>query len=340
MSCVLLGYLLLRTPEHINFLALPWFINDKSHFVPLAISGFSSGNIPQIEIKIEAKTIKSKVDLGWDGGIVLPKEVLHSLRRKSFIKKKSFFGMRGKSYESDIYELPDIQIGEMTIFPMWAEEKNDEFVKDGILTKGTEEIPEEHLGKAGWRVFKPFNLLLDCDHSIIIICDSLATAKQQGYPIDGFIEAPLLLDRDSIDFEVITEAGPLRCMLDTGSTWNLLNKKLQNPNHDHRLIDLDHLNGKPPEFNLQNEDLLSFNTKDHWETKIFQINKTEFGAMDFLKIQSPLGLDAIIGMEFIDEHLIFIDFRNEKIYFSKLPEERSPLVRAYDFLKTKIRIHS
>ena len=54
-----------------------------------------------------------------------------------------------------------------------------------------------------------------------------------------------------------------------------------------------------------------------------------------MKMKSPLDLDAIIGMEFIEQHLIFIDFRKEKIYFSKLPEERSPLVRAYDFLEKK-----
>ena len=125
-------------------------------------------------------------------------------------------------------------------------------------------------------------------------------------------------------------------MLDTGATWNLLNKDIQNQNQSHRIIDLDHLNEEAPVFNLENENLLSFNPEDRWDAKTFQINGNEFGPVNFIKMKSPLGLDAIIGMEFIDNHLIFIDFRNEKIYFSKLPEERSLLVRAYDFLENKI----
>ena len=127
-----------------------------------------------------------------------------------------------------------------------------------------------------------------------------------------------------------TEAGPLRCVLDTGSTWNLLNKDLQDQSLDHRQIDLDHIHEKRPILNTENENLLTLNPEDCWDAKTFQINGKEFGPVDFMKMKSPLGLDAIIGMEFIEQHLIFIDFRNEKIYFSKLPEERSPLIRACD----------
>ena len=329
------GYFLFHAPEYKNLSELPGFFNESRHFVPLKINRFSSANIPQVEIQIGDKAILAKVDLGWEGGVVLPRGMMSTLKDKSFIKKKVFFGVRGRSYESDIYELSDIKIGQLRIFSIWAEEESDEFIKDGVLKKEDQEISEEHLGKVGWYVFKPFNLLLDCDHSTMVMCDSLDTVKQQGYSVDAFMEAPLLLDRGTIDFEVMTEVGPLRCMLDTGSTWNLLNKDFDHPNQEHRLIDLDHLNDKPPEFNPTNEDLLVFNQGNEWETKTFQINGTEFGPLNFVKIKSPMGLDAIIGMEFIDNHLIFIDFRNEKIYFSTLPEECSPFARAYDCILSK-----
>lgn len=334
LSCV--SYFLLRAPEYKNALEFLGFFDENHHFIPLRISRFSSGNIPEIEMQIEDKTIPSKVDLGWEGGVVLPVGMIDTLKNKSFLKKKAFFGIRGKSYESNIYELPNIRIGKMKFFSMWAEEESDAFVRDGVLKKGEREGLEEPLGRIGWCLFKSFNLLLDCDHCVMVMCDSLATARQQGYFVDAFVEAPLLLDRGTIDFEVMTEAGLLRCMLDTGSTWNILNKDLSNLGQEYGLIDLDHLNGKPPEFNPTNEDLLVFNPEDEWKTKIFQISGIEFGPLDFVKIQSPLGLDAIIGMEFIDNHLIFIDFRNEKIYFSKLPEERSLFKRAYDSIQTKL----
>ncbi len=217
-------------------------------------------------------------------------------------------------------------------------EENAESAKDAVLKKGEKEINEDHLGTIGWCVFKPVNVLLDCEHSAIVACDSLDTLKKQGYLADSFIEATLLLDRGSLDFEVVTEMGPLRCTLDTGTTWNLLNKDLEHLQQDHRLIDLNHLMKEgSTKFNLTNEDLLIFNLEDEWEAKNFQINGKEFGPVNFVKIGSPLGLDAIIGMEFIDDHLIFIDFKKEKIYFSELPEQRSLFVRVCDFIAQKIQ---
>lgn len=335
--CALAGFFLLRKPYYRNLLEVPGFLNEKSHFVPLKISGFSRCNGPQIEVAIENHLISSEIDLGWRGGMALPPATLHNLCNKTYIGRYPFCGLKGKIYESDMYELPQILIGKMKIFPMRIKEENLEFLEDSILKKGELDIPEKDQGRVGWHVFKPFNVLLDCEHSAVVMCDSLATLKEQGFSIDSFIEAPLLLDRDSIDFNVLTVAGPLRCMLDTGSTWNLLNKDIQNQNQDHRLIDLDHIKEKSPAFNPKNKDLLAFNSEDCWDTKIFQINESEFGPVNFVKMKSPLGLDAIIGMEFIDNHLIFIDFRNEKIYFAKLPEERSLLVRAYDFALNKIK---
>jgi len=334
--CALAGFCLLRKPYYRNLLEVSGFFNEKGHFVPLKISGFSRCNNPQIEVEIENHLISSEIDLGWRGGIALPSAILHNLCNKTYIGRYPSCGLKGRIYESDVYDLPHIHFGKMKIFPMRVKEENLEFLEDSILKKGKQDIPENDQGRVGWQVFKPFNVLLDCEHFAVVMCDSLATLKEQGFPIDSFIEAPLLLDRDSIDFEVITEAGPLRCVLDTGATWNLLNKDIQNQNQSHRIIDLDHLNEEAPVFNLENENLLSFNPEDRWDAKTFQINGNEFGPVNFIKMKSPLGLDAIIGMEFIDNHLIFIDFRNEKIYFSKLPEERSLLVRAYDFLENKI----
>ena len=330
-------FYLLRNPYYANPLEKNGFFNEKSHFVPLTISGFSRSNSPKLEVKIEDQIISSQIDLGWGGGVALPSAILHHLCNKTFVGRYPFSGLKGKIYESDVYDLPHIHFGKMKVFPMRVKEENLEFLEDSVLKKGEQEISENGQGRVGWYVFKPFNVLLDCEHSAVVMCDSLATLQEQGFPIDSFIEAPLLLDRDSIDFEVITDTGPLRCMLDTGATWNLLNKGLQNENQDHRLIDLDHLNEQSPTFNPNNEDLLVFNSEDRWDAKTFQINGNEFGPVNFVKMKSPLGLDAIIGMEFIDNHLIFIDFRNEKIYFSKLPEERSLLIRAYNFLENKIR---
>ncbi|MBS0620968.1 MAG: hypothetical protein JSS61_05880 [Verrucomicrobia bacterium] len=337
--CILLGtagYFLFHTPGDVDLSKYPGFFNENCHFFPLKILDFTPANIPEMQMQVENATLHAKVDLGWDGGVVLPRGMIRSLKEKSFKKRKSFFGVRGRSYESDVYELPNINIGKLKLLSVWAEEQNEEFLEDGSIKKSEQEPPEKHFGRIGWQVFKPFNLFLDCDHSIMALCDSLDTIKSQGYSIETFVEAPLLLDRGTIDFVVMTEAGPLRCVLDTGSTWNLLNKDFESSKQDHRIIDLDHLNGKPSEFNPTNEDLIVLNPENQWETKTFQISGIDFGPVDFVKMKSPIGLDAIIGMEFIDEHLIFIDFRNNKIYFSKLPEKRSLFLRAYTAVTSRM----
>ncbi len=332
--CTLAGCCLFPKPYYKNPLAVNGFFKEKKHFVPLKISSFSLFNSPQLEVEIENKVILSEVDLSWGGGMALPLNTLQHLRNKTLIGRQSSCGLKGKIYESDVYELPQIHIGKMVIYPMRVKEELPEFVEDSILMKG--EKNEIHQGRIGWRAFSPFNVLLDCEHSAMVMCDSLETLNEQGYSIDTFIEAPLLLDRGTIDFEVVTEAGSLRCTLDTASTWNYLNKDLENPIQDHRLLDLDDIKEKSLGFNPKNEDLLVFNSEDRWDTETFQISEKDFGPLNFIKMKSPLGLDAILGMEFIDNHLIFIDFSNKKIYFSKLPEERSLFERAYDFFEDKI----
>ena len=332
--CVLAGYYLLRQPSYINPLGVKGFFNEQEHFVLLKIKGFSRANIPELELKIEDTILAAKVDFGWKGGVIVPPSMMETIKQKAFVSRDTSYGLRGKSYERDMYEVPKILLGKLHLFPMRIAEENLEFSRDAIFKKGGEEVNEDYLGTIGWYAFKPVNALLDCEHSAIVACDSLDTLKKVGYPTDSFIETPLLLDRGSLDFEVMTVAGSLRCTLDTGATWNLFNKGEE---QDHRFIDLDQLISESPiKFNPENEDFLIFNLEDEWETNTFQINGKEFGPVNFLKIQSPLGFDALIGMEFIEDHLIFIDFKREKIYFSRLPEERSLFVRAYDFIVDKL----
>lgn len=328
----IVSYFLTRTPEYPYLAELPGFFNDDHHFIPLNIIEFSSGNIPVIQVQIENTNLQAKVDLGWEGSVVLPQAILHSITEKTFVKKKIFLGARGKSYESDLYKVPNIKIGELKMFSVWAEEQNNEFLKDGLINEEDSVQSELYFGRIGWHIFRPFNFFIDCNHSTIVMCDNLETIKNQGYCLDGFIETSLFLDRGTIDFELITEAGPLRCVLDTGSTWNVLNKDLDTPTQDHRCIHLDDFEENLQTINPKNENLLTFTFEDQWKSEKCQINGREFGPINFIKIKSPIDIDAIVGMEFIENHLIFIDFFNEKIYFSKLPDQRSLLSKAYDFI--------
>ena len=202
---------------------------------------------------------------------------------------------------------------------MQAEEANLEFEEDVDL--GEEKPVESNLGRVGWCLFYNFNLLVDCQHCMLALCDSLQTLKEQGYPVDSFTEAPLLLDRGLIEFETATDENILRCILDTGSTWNMLNKDLKNGSNDHMTFTSTNTD-QYLVLNPENRNFLTFDPKNVCEIPTFKIQGKEFGPLTFNCIKSPLSIEAIIGMEFFESTLVFIDFANRKIYFYELPVEK------------------
>jgi hypothetical protein len=272
---------------------------EGSYFEPVKIAEFVT-QIPCVDIRIGGKTTRAKIDLGFHGDVSLPADLIEGIASKSFIHRTSYTGIRGKVYNSDVYELPKINIGRMALFRTKAQEINAEFEKDAIVFEEAKTSDANYLGRIGWALFHNFNFFLDCNNSLMAFCDSLDTLKKQGYPVDSFVETPLLLDQNLIEFEVVTEAGPLRCSLDTGSSWNLIN------GHGDGVL------------NPENTDQLAFDLEeDDYETSVFKIGEKDFGPVAFQRIKTPFGVDAIVGMEFLHSKLVFIDFPNRKIYFSE-----------------------
>lgn len=293
---------------------------QKHYFVPVEISGLTSTGIPYLQVAVEGKMTTVKVDLGYSGCISLPSEFLDQIDEKSFIKCRLTCGLGGKKYESNVYEVPKIEIGGMTFFQTQAEEVNLEFEADSILLQKEKKISTSPLGRLGWYLFYNFNVLLDCQHSTLAFCDSLDTLQKQGYPVESFVEAPLILDRDCIEFEAMTQTGPLRCLIDTGATWNILNKDLEAGRNDHMIFNFDNVD-QHYALNPENKNLMLFDPKDTCELSFFKIGGKEFGPVTFNRVKAPLEIEAIIGMEFFESTLVFIDFSNRKIYFFEPPTE-------------------
>jgi hypothetical protein len=217
-----------------------------------------------------------------------------------------------------VYQIEKIDIEDLTFFPVRAEKINQEFEHDINLGE-KKEATEPDLARIGWCLFRKLNLLVDCDNSTLVLCDSLETLKDHGYPVDCFTMAPLLLDRGLIEFEAMTENGPLRCLLDTGSTWNMLNKDLADPGYNHMLFTPENVD-QYSVMNPENESLMDFDPQDISKLPSFKIGGKEFGPMTFNRIRSPMAIEAIMGMQFFNSTLIFIDFSNLKIYFYEKPE--------------------
>lgn len=265
-------------------------------FETTKINKYTSYKVPCINIQLEDKIYLAKLDLGFGGDtdlhLRLTSEILNSLEQKKYLHTTSSYGIRGKEYTSNLFRIPNVKIGNLTFRNLKVKELNHEFNKDGmfilneeISTEKDEEIPiDKEISAIGWKLFYNANLLLDFEKSILVCCDSLETLRDNGYPIDSFLEIPLLLDHGLIEFEANIDKGPIRCILDTGATWNIINSD-------------------------SNEMTPFFST--------LRIGNINFGMTKFYEqsLKVPIKLDAIIGMEFLESKLVFIDFNNKKIYF-------------------------
>ena len=299
-----------------------WLTKEKGYYVPLKIHGYTSGDQPYLEVAIGGKTIKAILDLGYQGMLSLPSDFIKDIEEKKWIKRVLIYGIRGKTYEDDVYEVKSIEIENMSFSPVKIVDERLESIQDGLLFREgdiSEDHPSEQFGKIGWELFWNFNLLIDCKNSTIALCDSLETLKQQGYPVDSFIETPLVQDSKSVEIEALTDKGPLCCVLDTGATWNFLNKDLENGSNSHRIFtnieDQSSLNPK-------NEDLLIYDPDEFQEFSSFKISGKELGPQTFDLIKSPASVDAFIGMEFFHTTLVSSTLLIPKFIFILIRRKR------------------
>lgn len=291
----------------------------RPYFEPIKITQFYS-NLPYVEIDIDGQLMPAKLDLGFDGELCVPHQFMEAIHNKSFLHPVCYLGIRGKKYHSELYVLPKIKIGRLNLFKTKAQLTSPEFEHDTILytEDGVDGSPSPYDyssgGTIGWKLFQHMNLFLDFNHAIAAFCDSLNTLILRGYPIESFSEAPLLINRNLIEFEAVTEEGPLRCVLDTGASYSYLNTYRRSTERiSPKEMDFQ------PRLNPNNADLMAANQNDRIEFKSFECGQKEFGPILFRHLDTPLDIQAIIGMDFIASKLIFVDFANQKIYFSDAP---------------------
>lgn len=266
-------------------------VEDPTYFIEVPIVKYSSIQSPCVLVDIEDEPVSFEIDLGYRGIASVYSQILDRITDKSFLKRHTYFGAKGNQYTSDIYTVPKIQIGDMAFISPLLKEENEQFIKDALFNDSGDEAEEP--GRIGWELFGNVNFFMDVKNSKIAFCDSIETLKKNGYFLDGFTETPLFIERGFLEIEAKLSTGSLRCMLDTGSTCNLLNK----------------------------EDLTWDEAVENLNNKIeisnFQIAERDFGPISFgcLPIKFPIHIEAILGMEFLKNQVIFIDFSKEKVYF-------------------------
>lgn len=268
---------------------------DAVYFVSTPIAKFSELQTPCVDVAIGDTRFVAELDLGLRADATLNRDLLEQIADKSFVKKRSMYSWQGNEYSENVYKVPQIKIGGISFHRPRIQEENKAFLQDAVFVKEGDKKPSRELGRLGWQLFYNTNLFLDFKNSRVAFSDSIETIEKQGYPVKTFAKTPLLLERGLVEFEATSGNRVVRCFLDTGATWNIF-----------------HLE------NHESVDQLMWDAKNVSELPSFQIGGRDFGPLTahHLPIRLPIEVEAIIGMDFLCDKVVFIDFRNKLLYFS------------------------
>ncbi len=271
-------------------------LEKTSYYIPISFSKFSAIQAPCLDVQLEGQTFSLELDLGFQGELTIDQEQLDLLSSKTFLRNAVINGIQGKMYQTDLYRIPQAKIGPLVFNKPILQSNSKEFTKDSVFVKqGAPSLQE--FGRIGWKLFQRTSVLLDVANETIAICDSINTLKAHGYVIENFSKTKLFTDRGILELEADTSLGPLRCALDTGASWNVVNT-VTNTSVQESLWD-------PGNARIEST---------------FIIEDQDFGPISFhgVPIQMSIPIKAILGMEFFRDHLIFIDFAEKQIYVSRI----------------------
>lgn len=244
-------------------------------------------NTPLIPIKVGNQTHSVLLDTGSKFEATLAKSVLESCQAKSE-GKVTVRDITGKSYTQSTFQIPQLSIGNQIFENVLATKTANEFVlnTDWSTDESNEEKIERHRGHIGRGLIKNVNILIDYKQNKILLSKSTIPKKHynlrkfQKYKFDkgklGYI----------IPFE--TDFGIVKLALDTGSTLSLIrqgpyNTTTQYSNHY---------------------------KMDYVETNCFKLDGHDYGSQKLFtrEISDDLtDMDGVLGMDFIQNHVIFID---------------------------------
>lgn len=264
-----------------------------SYFRTIPVIKFTEAGLPCLLIHLENRTLLAELDLGFRGNISFSKGFLDQIDSKKYIRSKKMFGLKGREYTTKIYQVPFIKLGGAAFSDPILHEENEDFLNDAsIVTKGDQPSPHEPC-RIGWEIFQGMGLLLDLGNSQIALSNSISTVKKRKYPKTHFIEVDLNTDRGLVEIKATTDTGRVLCVLDTGSTWNLINQEIKEG------------------LEIEDED----NT---YEFADFKFDQHSVGPIIFhrIPISLPIHIEAMLGMEFFQSHIVFLDFPRHKAYIA------------------------
>jgi hypothetical protein len=283
--------------------SLWWLKHKKIHpalpphsFYSFALTE-SDARIPCLKVEIEGIPFLAKLDIGYDGVLSLPKHILEQLTHKCDAGTVLYASIKGNKYEIPLFTIRKLYIGDLALVNLPAEESRLEFERDTNLGPDTDFDFSNIIARIGWQAFLGTVILIDLRKSIAICCDSLETLKEKGYPIEQFVATSFLSGEKHMEFEVDIGNRIVKCLLDTGCTLNLI----------HTPSAVKNAVGDKPEFG-------NIDIAHPLPPITLSIGGRYLGPCVFHETQLPFGVEAILGVDFLETQIVCIDLINHNLY--------------------------
>ena len=270
--------------------------NGQPRPIPIILTSFGC---PAILTTIEEKTYLLQLDLGSKFPLSLSKDVLESISEKRIHGVARWQDAKGNFYESPSYLIPRVKIGDFVLTSLVTRQENEAYRFNTTLWNDNKEeknLPQKQVGSLGRSLLEKTNVLLDFKNSKMILCSNKRQLQKMGFYLNRMIQVSFEQgEKGIIIINAETEAGTLRLGLDTGATITLIRTS-----------------------RVQNQkctiDARGFSI---FSSRKFSIGDNDFGSKNlFLYDFTPelLDIDGVLGMDFLKNHTIYIDYENKMIY--------------------------
>ncbi len=255
----------------------------------------SDCNTPIFDAIIEDKICPLLLDLGSKFSLTLDSEFLGKINKQEMDLVK-WRDWKGNPNEAKSYLIPKVEICGLLWSDVIVKGQNQEHKAAGVIWHSD---PQKHkndrIGAIGCPLLKKTNLCLDLYHRTIYFCNSLKMLQKMVVCPKDMIKVPFRYENNHVIVQVESDIGKLNLVLDTGATISFVKSPLN------QKIPLEKdKRGFASYFTSH----LAFEGKDFGELKIHVPDAC----------WSPPEIDGILGMNFLENQIVYIDYLNRVLY--------------------------
>lgn len=248
-------------------------------------------NLPQVTLTIGGKEVLLLLDTGSRNALHLPIEVINTIPNKvEQANKIKSIDLSGNINESRQFIVNNLELGSF-IF------KNVDVLeyKNWGLAISSEnsrkQQGEESFSVIGLDLFKDYLLTINFPERQLIISDEYNSYAMLD---NTWISLPFVIDKEGIVISVSDGIKTYKMVLDTGATFSIIKesslaqKTIQiNKDDGYQFIDL----------------------------KVNNLDSNKIKAIILDSLPAEFQADGLLGGDFLNKHIVKIDFKNKKLWF-------------------------